>query len=446
MLGGLNEGTWPPESRTDAWLSRPMRLDLGLDLPERRIGLSAHDFAQLLGAPEVILSRAAKIGGAPTVPRVSSSGSLPSPASAGRQALERGDRYLVMGTRRSTGRSKSRRSRNLHRSRRRAARPTRLSVTAIEDWLRDPYTIYAKHILQLRRSMRSTSRLARADRGTVIHAAVGDFTKTFADGLPSDPAGELIEMGEPHFATLDDFPEARAFWWPRYKRIAAGLPVGSKSGVPDIRALLAEIRGKIEIPLGRRRVHAERHRRPDRASCRWPLRILDYKTGAARTEKQVRTGLAPQLTLEAAMLRSGGFPDIAAGPVAQIGYVLLKGGSRPAKPNDDRLHGRHAGRQADHALAKSTHLARDSPNKASLIVRSSIRCGRTITATTIISRASRNGRRPAARLTNLGQRMRAAASIPSEVRRKQSEASDPEASAWVAANAGSGKTHVLASA
>ncbi len=54
VLGGLVEGTWPPESRTDAWLSRPMRLALGLDLPERRIGLSAHDFAQLLGAREVI--------------------------------------------------------------------------------------------------------------------------------------------------------------------------------------------------------------------------------------------------------------------------------------------------------------------------------------------------------------------------------------------------------
>ncbi len=66
VLGGLVEGAWPPESRTDAWLSRPMRLELGLDLPERRIGLSAHDFAQMLGAPEVILTRAAKVGGAPT--------------------------------------------------------------------------------------------------------------------------------------------------------------------------------------------------------------------------------------------------------------------------------------------------------------------------------------------------------------------------------------------
>ncbi len=68
VLGGLVEGTWPPESHTDAWLSRPMRLDLGLDLPERRIGLTAHDFAQLLGAREVILTLSAKIAGAPTVP------------------------------------------------------------------------------------------------------------------------------------------------------------------------------------------------------------------------------------------------------------------------------------------------------------------------------------------------------------------------------------------
>src|SRR5437016_11857414 len=34
--------------------------------------------------------------------------------------------------------------------------------------------------------------------------------------------------------------------------------------------------------------------------------------------------------------------------------------------------------------------------------------------------------------------------IPDELRRLQAEASDPAVSAWVAANAGSGKTHVLA--
>ena len=68
VLGGLVEGVWPPEPRPDPWLSRPMRNVLGLDLPERRISLSAHDFAQALEAREVVLAYPARLGGAPTVP------------------------------------------------------------------------------------------------------------------------------------------------------------------------------------------------------------------------------------------------------------------------------------------------------------------------------------------------------------------------------------------
>ena len=41
--------------------------------------------------------------------------------------------------------------------------------------------------------------------------------------------------------------------------------------------------------------------------------LIDYKTGDGRTEKQVRTGLAPQLTLEGAILRGSGFDGITAG-------------------------------------------------------------------------------------------------------------------------------------
>src|SRR3954462_6333706 len=67
ILGGLVEGVWPPAPRVDPWLSRPMRHELGLDLPERRIGLSAHDGAQLLGALDVGLTHPAEGGGAPAV-------------------------------------------------------------------------------------------------------------------------------------------------------------------------------------------------------------------------------------------------------------------------------------------------------------------------------------------------------------------------------------------
>ena len=85
--------------------------------------------------------------------------------------------------------------------------------------------------------------------------------------------------------------------------------------------------------------------------------ILDYKTGSARTEKQVRTGLAPQLTLEAAILRNGGFPNIAPGSVAQVGYVLLKGGARPGEPKMIEFTDGTTDSQADRALQKLTVLA-----------------------------------------------------------------------------------------
>jgi ATP-dependent helicase/nuclease subunit B len=357
VLGGLVEGTWPPESNNDAWLSRPMRLTLGLDLPERRIGLSAHDFAQLLGAREVILSHSGKIGGAPTVPsrfvqRLAAIG-----GTRWADAVRRGEAYLAW-------------ARELDRPAQvtpeprpapappRAARPKGLSVTEIEDWLRDPYTIYAKHILRLRPLDAVDTEPGAAERGTIIHAAVGTFTQNFAAGLPADPLHELIALGEPHFAALEDFPEARAFWWPRFLRIAHWFTRWDAERRGDISALLAEIRGETDIALAdgtfRLRGIADRIERDASGRCR----ILDYKTGAVRSEKQVRTGLAPQLTLEAAILRRGGFPGIPAGTsVGEIAYVKLRGGEPAGEYEPINFKNGTPDSQADHALERLAGIA-----------------------------------------------------------------------------------------
>ena len=161
ILGGLVEGVWPPAPRIDPWLSRPMRHELGLDLPERRIGLSAHDFAQLLGAGEVILSHAAKVGGAPAV---ASRFLHRLEAVAGEErwkAAKRAGRKIFRFADALDHPDKVEPIPQPAPKPPRATRPLKLSVTAIEDWLRDPYTIYAKHILQ--------ARPARSRR----HAAVG---------------------------------------------------------------------------------------------------------------------------------------------------------------------------------------------------------------------------------------------------------------------------------
>jgi len=88
-------------------------------------------------------------------------------------------------------------------------------------------------------------------------------------------------------------------------------------------------------------------------------RIFDYKTGSARSEPQVRTGLAPQLTLEAAILRKGGFPGIPAkSSVAEIAYVLVKGGEPPGESKFISFRDGNADSQADRALDKLTELAK----------------------------------------------------------------------------------------
>jgi ATP-dependent helicase/nuclease subunit B len=352
VLGGLNEATWPSETRSDPWLSRPMRARLGLDSPERRIGLAAHDFAQSLGAPEVILTRAGKVAGAPTV---TSRFVQRLAAVAGKTrwegTLKRGEGYLALARAldhpaqvKAAGRPAP--------TPPRAARPVKLSVTAIEDWLRDPYTVYARHILRLAPLDAVDTPPGARDRGTVIHEAIGDYTKAFAQGPPADPLRELKALGEKSFAPLADFPEARAFWWPRFLRIADWFAQWDGARRADIAKLYAEEDGALEFPLGERkftlRTRADRiERRLDGSYA-----ILDYKTGQARTEKQVRTGLAPQLTLEAAILRGGGFKAIAPGSVGEIAYVTLKGGEPAGQPATIDFKEGTPDSQADHALAK----------------------------------------------------------------------------------------------
>jgi ATP-dependent helicase/nuclease subunit B len=357
VLGGLVEGTWPPESRTDAWLSRPMRLDLGLDLPERRIGLTAHDFAQLLGAREVILTLASKIDRAPTVPSRFIQRLAAISGGRWQQAIKRGETYLAWARELDHPATVTPEPRPEPKPPL-AVRPKGLSVTEIEHWLRDPYTIYAKHILRLRPLDPVDSEPGAAERGTFIHAAIGEFAQTFANNLPADPVGELLALGRKHFAEIEDYPDARAFWWPRFERIARWFANWEIERRAAIGKIDAEIRGEYEIPLEKSSFRLRGIADRIELSNAGHYTIFDYKTGSARTEPQVRTGLAPQLTLEAAILRRGGFEGIPANStVADVAYVLVKGGEPPGDSKFISFKDGNADFQADRALEKLTVLA-----------------------------------------------------------------------------------------
>jgi ATP-dependent helicase/nuclease subunit B len=352
VLGGLVETVWPPETRTDPWLSRPMRLELGLDLPERRIGLSAHDFAQLLGTPEVILTRAAKLGGAPTVvSRFVQRLAAVAGDEHWKEALKRGETYLAWA--RELNRAEIIKPAPRPRPRPPLdARPEQLSVTEIEHWLRDPYTIYAKHILDLRPLDAVDTPPGARDRGTVIHGAIGDFTETYARALPPDPLAALLALGEKHFAPLRDFPEARAFWWPRFVRIARWFVAWEAQRRANITAMHAEVRGELAIEIDKRVFKLTT--RADRIEqlADGTFAILDYKTGSIPTEPQVRTGLSPQLTLEGAILRAGKFEDVPSGSISELTYVSVRGRDPAGEAKPIEFKDGTPDTQADHALAR----------------------------------------------------------------------------------------------
>jgi ATP-dependent helicase/nuclease subunit B len=138
----------------------------------------------------------------------------------------------------------------------------------------------------------------------------------------------LLEIGRSAFATLDGFPGIRAVWWPRFERVAewfVGKEIGRREGVASTRV---ETRGRLTIELGDRSfILSARADRID-VLTDGSVAVLDYKTGEPPTAKQALVGLAPQLPLEAAIARDGGFEGIAAGvSVSQIAVVKLSGGN-----------------------------------------------------------------------------------------------------------------------
>jgi ATP-dependent helicase/nuclease subunit B len=326
ILGGLNEGCWPPETTADPWMSRPMRKDFGLPSPERRIGLAAHDFAQAFAAPEVVLTRSARVEGTPTVPSrwllrldaVLRASGIGAPAPADHWLVWQGERDRPAAFAKPSPPSPCPPV---------AARPRTLSATAIETWMRDPYAIYARRILGLEALDPIDADPGAADYGTLVHGALDAFIAAHPNGpLPADALSQLLALGQRSFAGTEARPGLWAFWWPRFERIAAWF-VGHETARRDRLAnAWTEISGALEIaaPGGPFRVTAKADR-VDRLTD-GSLAIIDYKTGAPPTAKEVAAGFAPQLPIEAAIASHGGFPEITAGSVSQLLYWRLSGG------------------------------------------------------------------------------------------------------------------------
>ncbi len=328
VLGGLCEGTWPPEAHTDSWLNRPMRKDLELDLPERRIGLSAHDFAQAASADELFLVRARKQGGVETIASrfVQRLAAVAADADW-RAAQKRGDQYLVWA--RSLEQAERTDAAKPPEPRPPAeARPIRYSMSDMRDLTRDPYSIYARRILRLQPLEAIDEEPGAATRGTLLHDILSAFATKYPEDLPQDALGELLKIGRDAFAPMQSYPAVLAIWWPRFERAAKWFIETERARRGEIAAIHSEVGGSIKLG-GRFTLTA----RADRIEVRrdGAIAVLDFKTGALPTYKEAILGFEPQLLLEAAIAREGGFDGIGGARLAEVGPIKISGGQPPGE-------------------------------------------------------------------------------------------------------------------
>jgi double-strand break repair protein AddB len=346
ILGGLNDGVWPGLPDPDPWLNRRMRKDAGLLLPEREIGLSAHDFQQAIAAPQVVLSRSSRDAEAETVPSrwLNRLFNLMSglPDNHGPEALrhmtEKGDAWLRLAHAMEQPTDSMKADPRLLPARRPApqppvtARPDRLSLTRISTLIRDPYAIYAKYILRLTPLDPLRATPDPRDRGTIFH----DILQRFVLERPisetrSAARDRLLDIADQVLATETPFPAARVLWRARMERAAEHFLTqdGKHGGVP----IVVETKGTLAVESTGFTLFGI----PDRID-RLPdgrLHLIDYKTGTPPTPAQ-QDHFDKQLRLTAALVEKGGFTSLGAEEVALISYIGLGAGQKVEDtPRDD---------------------------------------------------------------------------------------------------------------
>lgn len=341
ILGGLNEGVWPQIPQADAWVSRQMMRQIGLPAPERRVGLSAHDFVAAFSFDKIYMTRAEKLGGAPTIASrwllrlkaVLSAMDMDDiltpqlPWSHWAQKID--EPAQIKATPRPEPRPPV------------AARPSRMSVTDIETWIRDPYAIYAKRILKLSPLDAIELEISAAEKGSLFHDILHQFSEAYKGMIGEDALSVLTGIGAQKFEAIKlAWPQLYAFWWPRFLRVAVWFLTEEAKRRCDDLNIYSEIKGQM---------HFNAHygadgmqpftltARADRVDIR-PERaeIIDYKTGAPPAAKQVSAGFAPQLLLEAAILAAGGFENCYIDgdvPIA-FTYIQLTGAYPAGKVQD----------------------------------------------------------------------------------------------------------------
>lgn len=337
IIGGVNEGAFPKLTAADPWMSRPMKKDFGFPMPEKTIGVLAHDFAQLLANSQVYLTRSDRVQGTPMV------------KSRWWMRLETVLKALNVKIEEVENVAYSSWAKFLDRvgvftrllppepKPPVSARPRELSASAVENWMRDPYIIFAKYILKLKPLEDLEQDLSMKDYGNIIHEILEKFNCQYPTSYPNNAKDELLKLGQEYFSQNEIAQETRAFWWPNFEKTVDWLTEKEEIYRQDIAKVTPEVKGKFsfQAPAGEFTIMAKADRVDETKDHK--IRIIDYKTGQARSSKEVFGGYAPQLPIEGLIAKFGGFENIPSGEIEALIYWQLGKKETAISENMDAL-------------------------------------------------------------------------------------------------------------
>jgi ATP-dependent helicase/nuclease subunit B len=206
-----------------------------------------------------------------------------------------------------------------------------LSVTLIEDWISNPYSIFAKKILDLEPLPELGAVPDAALRGQIIHRALHQFSELYPQQLPENIAESLVLIATEVLDEYKAHPRVGAFWEPRFERFANWFAETEPERRREILRISTETAGTLTFTTsgGEFKLTA----RADRidVDAQSTVTIYDYKTGVLPKDKDVSSGKKPQLTLEGAIALAGGFTDVGTAGLKGLRYILASGGEPPGR-------------------------------------------------------------------------------------------------------------------
>ncbi|MGC6530578.1 MAG: double-strand break repair protein AddB [Candidatus Puniceispirillaceae bacterium] len=328
ILSGLNEGVWPPRATRDLWMNSQMANDIGLPDKQWRIALSAHDFMMAATMKQVVITRARRQNGQPTLPsrwltRMDAvmaalkiedliKPHMPDDVAA---ILQWRKSQIVQPIAPPNPKPPI------------AYRPVRFSATQFDVLIGDPYAVYARSVLGLRSLDGVNEKPNAALKGTIYHEALHLFTKAHPTGeIGPHHEQELIAIGDRLMAPYANHYEVAHFWKPQFAVLAKWFVAHDAKWRDRGQKNHVEIKGSLILPVGTKEITITAKADRIIVAPDGTVTILDYKTGRVPSKKAVQGGRRCQMLVETVLVTQGAFPDIDQKDDApKLVYVKLKG-------------------------------------------------------------------------------------------------------------------------